>query len=453
LLLYFEDMLFCLFNQSTTIDYNSSGNVITEEMEKRALNTIELVGLKGYENHFPQELSGGMKKRVEIARALMTGPELLILDEPFSSLDLMTREKLNILIKRLHKLKKTTIILVTHSVEEACFLSESIIILSKQPAYIIQTYEIKNAKPHPSDNYVLNAEQLEVDQLIRTQAKELWAPDTIKAGPAHQMNIIEKKEKNSFFKTIKKHFFSLLIPFELVFLFLILTVIKKIFIIPDYIFPYPSHVFIRFFQTLFSGKILPDLYITFFESMTGFIIALILTLVLGYLIAKSRLLSKILLPYLVATNTIPSVALAPFLVLWFGFGITPRIVTSIIVIFFPMLINNLEAIKLADTQMQELVNFYKPKWFKRFILFELPSALPVIFSGIKVSITLSVIGAVIGEFISGERGLGALVNYSKANFDIEFMFVALIWLIILGLTYYNIANLLYLKILKKRKLL
>jgi NitT/TauT family transport system permease protein len=99
--------------------------------------------------------------------------------------------------------------------------------------------------------------------------------------------------------------------------------------------------------------------------------------------------------------------------------------------------------------MQELIQFYKPFWLKRFAKFELPAALPVIFSGIKVSITLSVIGAVVGEFISGNTGLGSLVGRAKANFDIELMFVALIWLVLLGLSYYNIANVLYLGLCKK----
>jgi NitT/TauT family transport system permease protein len=145
----------------------------------------------------------------------------------------------------------------------------------------------------------------------------------------------------------------------------------------------------------------------------------------------------------------PSVAVAPFLVLWMGFGIAPKIFTAVIVMFFAMLINNISAIKLAENRMQELIQFYKPFWFTRFAKFELPAALPMIFSGIKVSVTLSVIGAVVGEFISGNTGLGSLVGRAKANFDIELMFVALIWLILLGLSYYNIANLLYLGLCKK----
>jgi NitT/TauT family transport system permease protein len=176
-----------------------------------------------------------------------------------------------------------------------------------------------------------------------------------------------------------------------------------------------------------------------------------ITLVLGYVIAKSRLLSNLLMPYLVAANTVPSVALAPFLVLWFGFGLAPKVITSVIVVFFPMLISNVSAIRLAQDECRDLVNFYRPGALKTFVKFEFPAALPVIFSGIKVSITLSVIGAVVGEFVSGHQGLGSLVRTAKANFDMELMFVGLIWLIITGLTYYGLASGLFSYLISKRR--
>jgi NitT/TauT family transport system permease protein len=157
------------------------------------------------------------------------------------------------------------------------------------------------------------------------------------------------------------------------------------------------------------------------------------------------------MPYLVAANTIPSVALAPFLVLWFGFGLTPKIVTSVIVIFFPMLINNTSAIKLAGDGMRDLLRFYRPSWLRSFAKFEFPAALPIIFSGVKISITLSVIGAVVGEFVSGHEGLGALVSRAKAVFDVELMFVGLLWLIALGIAYYGAASLVYRLVLRRRR--
>ncbi len=242
-------------------------------------------------------------------------------------------------------------------------------------------------------------------------------------------------------RAARNHLGGALIPLELVALYFILVFLKSRLAIPDYILPRPAGILSRFFTTLWQGTILADLGATVYESLAGFFIALVLTLVLGYWIAKSRLLSRLIMPYLIAFNTIPTIALAPFLVLWFGFGYTPRIVTSVIVIFFPMLITNISATRLAEKSMSHLIAFFQPRRLRRFAYFEFPAALPMIASGVKVSITLSVIGAVVGEFVSGSVGLGSLVNVAKGNFDTELMFVGLIWLIILGLVYYAAATL------------
>jgi NitT/TauT family transport system permease protein len=235
----------------------------------------------------------------------------------------------------------------------------------------------------------------------------------------------------------------MLIPLELVVLYFLLVFLKVRIPIPDYILPHPWGILTRFAGTLATGTILPDLGMTVYESLVGFAAAFIATLALGYAIARSLLLSRLLMPYLIASNTIPSIALAPFLVLWFGFGATPRIITSVIVIFFPMLVTNISAVGIAEKRLAQLLAFFRPTRWRRFSRFELPASLPMIASGVKVSITLSVIGAVVGEFVSGNKGLGSLVSIAKANFDVELMFVGLMWLVILGLAYYAAASIGY----------
>jgi NitT/TauT family transport system permease protein len=210
---------------------------------------------------------------------------------------------------------------------------------------------------------------------------------------------------------------------------------------PEFILPLPQTVFERFLLASKTDLILPHLLVTAYESIAGFALGSTLAFLIGYVLAKYRTAERLLSPYIVAMQAIPIVALAPLLIIWFGFGVRTKILIAALVIFFPILISSIVGIRHADREIMELLTSLDAGPFKTFFKFELPSALPMIFGGLKVGVTFSVIGAVVGEFLGSSEGLGALVNMARASFDTPLVFVSIILLGMLGIFFYLIMSL------------
>lgn len=210
----------------------------------------------------------------------------------------------------------------------------------------------------------------------------------------------------------------------------------------QYILPSPARVFERFLQTLRDGSLARHLLVTLQEILGGLALGLSVALAFGYLLAKSRLLERLFAPYLVASQAIPIVALAPLLVIWFGSGSFSKILVCALTLFFPVLINTIVGVRGVDRDLMELMRSLQATRWATFRLLELPAALPVLFGGLKIGVTLSVIGAVVGEFVGSDRGLGFLVNLARGLFDTSLMFVALFTLMALALALYGLVSLL-----------
>jgi NitT/TauT family transport system permease protein len=161
------------------------------------------------------------------------------------------------------------------------------------------------------------------------------------------------------------------------------------------------------------------------EIFWGLALGLSLAISLGYLLAKSKLLERILSPYIVAFQAIPIIALAPLLAIWFGYGSLSKILTCALVVFFPILVNTIVGIRAVEQDLVDLMRSLEANRWQTFTMLEVPAALPVLFGGLRIGVTLSVIGAVVGEFVGADRGLGFLVNLSGGLFDTSLTFVAL----------------------------
>ena len=205
------------------------------------------------------------------------------------------------------------------------------------------------------------------------------------------------------------------------------------FNVPGYILPKPTEVATAFINGISSGLFLYHGAYTLTEALSGFAIAAISGIVLGSLIAQSRLLEKTLYPYLIVIQTTPKIAIAPLLIIWFGFGISSKIFVAATVAFFPILVNVIAGLRSVDQDKLDLMRALNATKWQRFRMVLLPSALPMIFAGLNVAIVFSILGAIVGEFVGSKAGIGNLILQANTNLDAAGIFAALACLSIMGL--------------------
>ena len=221
---------------------------------------------------------------------------------------------------------------------------------------------------------------------------------------------------------------------------------------PTFILPAPAIVFRKFVLALTDGTLLHHARATLREVLLGLAVGLSAATCLGYVFAKSKSMERLLSPYIVASQSIPIVALAPLLVIWFGFGTLSKVIVCALIVFFPVLINTIVGLRSVDENLVDLMRSYGATRRQMFTMLEIPAALPVLLGGLKIGVTLSVIGAVVGEFVAADEGLGFLVNLSRGLFDTPMMFVALFALVIIALSLYGGVVLLENRLLSWRRI-
>lgn len=218
--------------------------------------------------------------------------------------------------------------------------------------------------------------------------------------------------------------------------------------IPNFILPSPLSVWIRFLKALSDGSLIYHTGITLSEIVFGLLMGTIFATIVGYSLAKSRSLERVLSPYLVASQAIPIVAIAPLLVIWLGDGILSKVVICALIVFFPVLVNTIVGVRAVPTALYDLMNSLHASRSQILWKVEVPASLPVFLGGLRVGATLSVIGAIVGELVDAEKGLGFLLQLGDFQYDTPMVFVAVFTLIALALILYGIVTLLEKRFLK-----
>ncbi len=209
---------------------------------------------------------------------------------------------------------------------------------------------------------------------------------------------------------------------------LVLIVWQMVVIVQDYppfILPAPTLVIQRLATELAGETLQRHITITLSAALSGFSIALVLSLSLGYLLARMRTFDRVLTPLLAASQAVPIVAVAPLIVLWVGVGLESRVLVATLVTFFPILSATIVAFRSVPRELIDMARISGANRWHLLRYVEVPLALPGIFGGVKAGLALATTGAVVGEFIGGRDGLGALINIARGLFDTPLMFVAL----------------------------
>ena len=216
---------------------------------------------------------------------------------------------------------------------------------------------------------------------------------------------------------------------------------------PAFILPSPLLVAQRFGRSLQDGTLLVHTGFTLLEVLLGLALGVSLATLLGYLLARSVRIERLLSPYIVASQSVPIVAIAPLLIIWFGPGMFSKVLICALIVFFPVLVNTIVGLRSVPEDLRDLMRSLQATRWQTFSLLEVPAALPVFLGGLRIGATLAVIGAVVGEFVGADRGLGFLINVGRGQYDTALVFVAVFTLIALALSLYGLVVLLEARLL------
>jgi NitT/TauT family transport system permease protein len=212
--------------------------------------------------------------------------------------------------------------------------------------------------------------------------------------------------------------------------------------ISPFVLPPPGKIATAFYNLIFDPAAWRHARITVIETLGGFLSATVVGILAGTAMAKFQPLEWAFKPFIIILQLVPKIALAPLFVLWFGFGLESKIVISAVLSFFPIFANTLLAIKSVDAGDREVFASLRAGPLQTFLLLEWPSALPVILTGMEIAIVLATIGAIVGEFIGGNAGLGHLALSKLQELQVDGLFAVILMLTLIGLVMYGAVTLL-----------
>jgi NitT/TauT family transport system permease protein len=200
--------------------------------------------------------------------------------------------------------------------------------------------------------------------------------------------------------------------------------------VPRYILPSPSGIALRFYEL--HALILKESLFTLQATLLGFVLSVAFGVPLGMALVQWHTFNRAVYPLLIGSQVVPKIAVAPLFLVWFGFGLISKVLITFLVAFFPVLIAAVVGLQATEIEKLHVARAAGASKLQLFWLVRLPNALPILFGGMKVSITLAIVGALVGEFVASENGVGKLLLSASGNMDTELLFAGILALVIIG---------------------
>lgn len=213
-----------------------------------------------------------------------------------------------------------------------------------------------------------------------------------------------------------------------------------LFAVPAIIVPTPTNIAISLWTNLTNPRFYYHFGVTLWEILAGFVIGSVIGLIIGVAIGQWKILERVVYPYVVALQTVPKVAIAPMIIIWFGYGLTSKVVITALIVFFPVVVNCIAGMNATPRQQIEMLTSFTATPWQVFRMVRLQTAMPYIFAGLDVAIVLAVIGAIVGEFIGSQAGLGNLLLQRNFSMDTAGTFAIVIVLSAIGITLHKIVG-------------
>ncbi len=411
----------------------------------RAMRYLTRYGLDGFERRYPAALSGGMRQRAALLRTLLYDSEVILLDEPFGALDAQTRAQMQQWLLQIWEDFAKTVVFITHDVDEAVYLSDQIVVMGARPGRILSVIEVPLARPRsPSiaqDQVFLDIKRRCLALLQQDRGSDPTAcrrREEIKLAPRTRNRDDQPAAPAERFSSAGQRRGRVLGVERLWPAWCVLATQVAIVVsilglweaaareswIDAFFWSSPANVFATFKVFVSSGNAFFDTWFTFRATVSAFVLGTVFGAAIGLSFWWSRNYARVAQPFLICFESTPKLALAPLIVLVFGIGLASKVALGVALTVVVTTLTTFSAIRALDPDSPKLMYSLGASRWQVFSKLVVPSVLPWIISSLRINIGLALTGAVIGEFISSEHGLGRQILYASQVYDIALIWVA-----------------------------